>query len=142
MPELFLIANIADRTVAVPATEVESVVDIGPITPTPGASPQVRGITALRSRVVTVISSRYALGATTGLTKARRAIITVVDGHHYAILANGLEDAQRFDLHPLVPGLALSDRWRAIALGVVDFGDEPILAVSLRGLIPDIPVGA
>ena len=140
--DLFLIANMADRIVAIPASEVESVVDIGEVTPVPGASPQVRGIAALRSRVVTVISSRYALGAPTGLTKPARAILTVVDGHRYAILVNALDDVQCFQLQPLPSGLALSDRWRAIALGVVEQGDEPILAIGLRGLIPEASLAA
>jgi purine-binding chemotaxis protein CheW len=140
--ELFLIARVADRTVAIPAAEVESVVDIGEITPAPGASPQVRGIAALRSRVVTVISSRYALGAPTGVTKPKRAVLTVVDGHHYAILVNALEDAQPFELQPLSAGLALSERWRAIAIGVVEHEEEPILAIGLRGLVPDAALAA
>ena len=140
--DLFLIASMADRTVAVPASEVESVVDIGEVTPVPGTSPEVRGLVALRSRVVTVISSRYALGAQTGLVTPNRAILTVVDGHRYAILVNALEDVQSFSLQPLPSGLALAGRWRAIALGVVEIENEPVLAIGLRGLIPAAALAA
>ncbi len=140
--ELFLIATVADRTVAIAAEQVESVVDVGEIVPVPGASPHVRGIAALRSRVVTVISSRYVFGAPTGLTVARRAIVTVVDGHRYAILVNGLEDVRNFELLPLPPGLPLSPQWRSVATGMVEHEGEPVLAICLRGIIPDAALAA
>ena len=142
MTDLFLIAHIADRTVAISTDQVESVVDIGEITPVPGVSPHVRGLAALRSRVVTVISSRYALGAPVGLSKPRRAILTQLDGHHYAILVNALEDVEQLALQPLSSGLALTGTWREAAIGLVDYRGEPILAISLRALVPGLALAA
>ncbi|NWP61371.1 chemotaxis protein CheW, partial [Escherichia coli] len=54
MSHLYLIAQIAGRAVAIDSEQVESVVDIGEVTAVPRASAHVRGLAALRSRVVTV----------------------------------------------------------------------------------------
>src|SRR3546814_17083395 len=58
MNGLFLIAEIGGRAVAISADQIESVVDIGVVTPIPLAEARVRGPAALRSRVVTLINSR------------------------------------------------------------------------------------
>ena len=60
--QLFLIAHIAGRGVAIDSAQVESVVDIGHVTPTPRVARHIRGLAALRSRVVTVIDTHAALG--------------------------------------------------------------------------------
>lgn len=135
---LFLIAQIAGRTVAIESTQVESVVDIGTVVPVPRAERQVRGLTALRSRVVTVIDTRTALGLPPGQIDATRAVITIVDGHHYAILVDALEDVAPFDLLPLSSGIVLDKGWRAVGRGLVERSGEPILAIALDALIPGV----
>ena len=72
---LFLIAYIAGRTVAIDSAEVDSVVDIGRITPVPYAYRDVAGLAALRSRVVTVIDPRGSLGLPIVERAKQRAII-------------------------------------------------------------------
>ncbi|WP_204313488.1 chemotaxis protein CheW, partial [Klebsiella michiganensis] len=74
---LYLIAQIAGRAVAIDSERVESVVDIGEVTAVPRASAHVRGLAALRSRVVTVVDTQSALGMAGG-SPARRAVITHV----------------------------------------------------------------
>ncbi|WP_333978143.1 chemotaxis protein CheW [Sphingomonas aerolata] len=86
--ELFLIAHIAGRGVAIPAEQVGSVVDIGDVVAVPQAEAAIRGLTALRSRVVTVIDTGTALGLAPTPETARRAVITQVDGHDHAILVD------------------------------------------------------
>lgn len=137
---LFLIAQIAGRTVAIDVAQVESVVDIGTIVPVPRADRHVCGLTALRSRVVTVIDTRAALGLAARTTAAGRAVITVVDGDHYAILVDAVDDVAPFELEPFSTGLVLEGSWRTIGRGLVvradgTQGSEPILAISLDGLI-------
>ena len=139
---LFLLAQVADRTVAISVDQVESVVDIGPVVPVPGAPAFVRGLAALRSRLMTVISSRTVLGAQTGLVVPRRAVVTVIDGHPYAILVNELEDVAEFELKPLPPGLPLTGAWRTVACGVVECAGEPLLAIDLRALVPHADAAA
>ncbi len=133
---LFLIAQIAGRTVAIESDQVESVVDIGAIIPVPRADRHVRGLAALRSRVVTVLDTRAALGLEAGTSEATRAVITIVDGHHYAVLVDALDDVAAFDLAPLAAGIVLDKGWLTVGRGVIERDGEPILAIGLAALIP------
>ncbi|RYE00647.1 MAG: chemotaxis protein CheW [Sphingomonadales bacterium] len=135
MAHLYLIAQIAGRAVAIDSNQVESVVDIGEVTAVPRASAHVRGLAALRSRVVTVVDTQSALGMA-GESDARRAVITRVDGHHYAMLVDALDDVAPFELMPLAGGVALEPAWREAGRGVVERDGEPILAIDLASLVP------
>ncbi|WP_294299014.1 chemotaxis protein CheW [uncultured Sphingomonas sp.] len=135
LKELFLIAHIAGRTFAICSEQVESVVDIGEITPVPRAPELVRGLATLRSRVVTVIDTRTALGLESEGTAAR-AVIVRVDGHHYAMLVDALDDVSAFDLQPLANGTALAAGWRGTATGIIERDGEPVLAIDLTALVP------
>ena len=135
MAHLYLIAQIAGRAVAIDSDQVESVVDIGEVTAVPRASAHVRGLAALRSRVVTVVDTQSALGLDTG-GNAKRAVITRVEGHHYALLVDSLDDVAPFDLLPLAGGVALDSAWRSAGRGIVEREGEPILAIDLASLVP------
>jgi purine-binding chemotaxis protein CheW len=135
MSDLFLIAHVAGRAVAIDADQVESVVDIGEVTAVPRASRHVRGLAALRSRVVTVVCTQSALGMEPG-TGVGRAVITRVDGHHYAMLVDALEDVAPFELLPVAGGVALDPAWRQAARGLVERDGEPILAIDVARLVP------
>lgn len=135
MSHLYLIAQVAGRAVAIDSEQVESVVDIGEVTAVPRASQHVRGLAALRSRVVTVVDTQSALGLAGG-SPARRAVITQVEGHHYAMLVDALDDVAPFDLLPLAHGVTLDPAWRGAGLGIVERDGEPILAIDLASLVP------
>ncbi|MBN8807661.1 MAG: chemotaxis protein CheW [Sphingomonas sp.] len=139
---LFLIATIAGRGVAIDSAQVESVVDIGRVTPTPRVAPHIRGLAALRSRVVTVIDAHAALGLRAAGIVGDRAVITVIDGHHYAVLVDALEDVAPFAVAPLTPGIALDNGWRSAGCGEVERDGEPILAIDLAALVAGPGVGA
>lgn len=142
MTQLFLIAQIAGRTVAIGSEQVDSVVDIGSVVPVPLAGGQVGGLAALRSRVVTVINTCATLGIADPGKRPTRAVITIIEGHHYAILVDALDDVAPFVLTPLGQGLTLDPGWRATGCGVVERGGEPILAIDLRALIPGLAAAA
>lgn len=133
--QLYLIAEVAGRTVAISSDQVESVVDIGDVTAVPRAAKPVRGLAALRSRVVTVVDTEAALGLE-GCSLARRAVITQIDGHPYAMLVDALDDVAPFELRPLAGGIALAGNWQAAARGFVERDGEPILAIDLAALVP------
>ncbi|NYD90757.1 chemotaxis protein CheW [Sphingomonas melonis] len=133
---LFLIAHIAGRGVAIETSQVDSVVDIAEIVAVPRAEAAVRGLVALRSRVVTVIDTGTALGLDPTPDTARRAVITRIDGHHYAILVDELEDVSVFDRQPLSPGLALDHGWAQAGVGLVERDGEPLLIIDLAALVP------
>lgn len=136
MTNLFLIARISGRTVAINSDQVDSVVDIAEIVPVPKSPAQVSGLAALRSRVVTVINTCAALGLPSCAGCNQRAVITRADGHHYAILVDALEDVAPFALSPMAGGIAIEGGWAEAACGVVNYGGDAVLAIDLRALIP------
>ena len=71
MADLLLVVRLAGRRVAFPAAEVEGVVELEGLTPAPGAAPHVAGLSALRSRVLTVIDGLAALEAGQGRRSER-----------------------------------------------------------------------
>lgn len=137
-PELFLIALIAGRVVAIETAQVDSVVDLGEIVAVPRAGASIRGLTALRSRVITVIDTGTALRLATTPDTARRAVITRVDGHPYAILVDALEDVAPFQRLPLTSGLAMEGGWASVANGMIEREGQPVLVVDLAALVPDV----
>ena len=137
MTGLFLIAQVADRGVAIDVDQVDSVVDIGAIVAVPCATAAVRGLAALRSRVVTVIDTRLALGLA-ATPSPGRAVITRLDGHHYAFLVDALEDVAPFARIALAGQVGASG-WTAAAAGVVERDGEPLLVLDLAALIPAAP---
>ncbi|MES3084198.1 chemotaxis protein CheW [Sphingomonas faeni] len=142
MSDLFLIAHIAGRGVAIDAAQVDSVVDIGEIVAVPRADAFVRGLAALRSRVVTVIDTGIALGLPPTPDAMRRAVITIVDGHHYAILVDSVEDVAPFVRLPLSSGLALRGGWASVGTGLVERDGEPLLIIDLAVVLPTSPLAA
>jgi len=136
MTDLFLLARIAGRPVAIDAAQVDSVVDIGEVVAVPGTEPAVRGLAALRSRVVTVIDTSIALGLGDAAPAGRRAVITRLDGHPYAILVDAAEDVAPFERQPLAAGLAPGGGWHAVASGLIERDDQPVLVIDLAALIP------
>ncbi|MGC5796287.1 chemotaxis protein CheW [Sphingomonas sp. NFX23] len=142
MSDLFLIAHIAGRGVAIDAAQVDSVVDIGEIVAVPRAEAFVRGLAALRSRVVTVIDTGIALGLAPTPDAMRRAVITIVDGHHYAILVDSVEDVAPFVRLPLSSGLALRGGWASVGTGLVERDGEPLLIIDLAVVLPTSPLAA
>ena len=135
MSNLLLIVRLAGDRVALPADEVEAVVEIEGITPVPRAAPHVAGLTALRSRVLTVIDCAASLEAReTGDAKSD-AVVIVADGHPYALLVDGVEDVVEAggDARPV--RTALKGGWRRVARGTVDAGGDLLLLIDPAALI-------
>lgn len=142
MSELFLIAHVAGRAIAIESGAVESVVDIGEVTPVPLAAEHVRGLATLRSRVVTVIDTHAALGAPASVRAGRRAVVSRVEGHHYAFLVDALDDVAPFERQATASGLALGEQWERAGRGVIDREGEPVLVIDLASIVPGVAVAA
>lgn len=140
MTDLFLVARIAGRGVAIPTDQIVSVVDIGEVVAVPGAVAAIRGLAALRSRVVTVVDTGLALGQCPGT--GARAVITKVDGHEYALLVDALEDVAPLERQPLSSGLALDRGWAVAGTGLVERDGEPLLVLDVAALVPAIASAA
>lgn len=136
MERLYLIAYLGAQALAIDSDQVESVVDLGDITPVPKAGSTVRGLAALRSRVVTVLSVRAALGLDPDEDN-RRAVIVRADGHHYALIVDAIEDIIALEMAPLPSSMPFDAAWRRVAIGIVTRNGEPILTIDPARLIPE-----
>jgi purine-binding chemotaxis protein CheW len=134
MNRLLLIVTIAGERVALPAAAIEAVVEIEGLTPVPGAAPHVAGLSALRSRVVTVIDSHASLGLA-GAGRVRDAVLAVIDGHPYALLVDSVEDVVEAagELQPL--RAAAGPGWTRVASTAVEAEGDLLLLVDLPAMI-------
>lgn len=131
---LHLVAHVAGHGVLFDACRVDSVVDLGEVTPVPGAGGAVLGLAAMRSRVATVIDARRLLGLCASDAPGGRAVVTAVDGHLYAVAVDTLEDVADYALAPLPAGMAGAEEWAA-ASGVADGDGETLVALDLDRLV-------
>lgn len=136
MTDLLLIARIADERIALPAAEVEAVVELDGITAVPRAAGHVAGLSALRSRVLTVIDCRISLEL--GRTESRalqEAIVVQCDGHAYALLVDGVDDVAAFNGKVEPVRTRLDGGWCRVAAGTVEAEGDLLLLLDPHALI-------
>ncbi|HYE27292.1 MAG TPA: chemotaxis protein CheW [Allosphingosinicella sp.] len=136
MAELLLIVRLGGERIALPAADVESVVEIDALTPVPGAAGHVAGLAALRSRVLTVIDCLASLDSSRRLGEGRgEAVMTVVDGHPYALLVEAVEDVVEAGGERQPAGASLVGGWRRIGRSIVEAEGDLLLLVDVEALI-------
>jgi purine-binding chemotaxis protein CheW len=136
MTELLLVVAIAGRRIALRAAQVHSVIELEMLSSVPRAPAHVAGLSALRSRVLTVIDSRLSLElAATGDTGKRQAAVVEVEGHLYALLVDGVEDVveARSDCSALRS--SLGHGWDRAALGMIESEAGPLLLLDVAGIV-------
>lgn len=141
MAELHLLVLVGGRRAAIPGSHVHSVVEIDQVVPVPLAPAHVAGLTALRSRALTVIDARAALGLDPSAWETEgRAAVTEIDGHGYAVLVDRVEDVAE-SLHlRTTEGASLGPEWDRIALGLLETTAGPAVLVDLASLVAGPPV--
>ena len=144
MNALLLIVTIAGQRVALPADAVESVVELDTLIPVPRAAPHVAGLSALRSRVLTVIDCMRSLelGATQSVGGVREAAVVELDGHHYALLVDLVEDVVEARSDPAPVRAAMGPGWERVSSGMVETEAGPLLVVDIAALIAGIEARA
>jgi purine-binding chemotaxis protein CheW len=132
MADLLLIARLAGRRVAFPASEVEGVVELEGLTPAPRAAAHVAGLSALRSRVLTVIDGPAALGLgrTDIADTVGDAIVVPSGGHPYALLVDEVEDVLEAAGPPAPPRAPIGAGWDRVAIGMVEAEGDLLLLVD------------
>ena len=130
---LVLVLRIAGERVAIRACEVESVIEVEEVTPVPRTAPHVAGLTSLRSRILTVIDCRTALGAQP--LAASEAVVVPADGHAYALLVDAVEDVVEPAGAPSPIALPLAGGWSGAASSTVVVGGDLLLLVDPHRLI-------
>lgn len=136
---LFLFASIAGTPVAIRASEIEAVVRLGDIVPIQRVPAHVRGLAALRSRVLTVIDIESRIfGRSMSIDPRPLAVVSDVAAHTYGLLvetvsdicesSGGVQPIQgRIDRYwaPFAAGLVERDGRSHLLLSVADFVNTP-----------------
>jgi purine-binding chemotaxis protein CheW len=137
MNELLLVVTIAGERVALPAAAVESVVELDTLIPVPRAAAHVAGLSALRSRVLTVIDCKRSLelGQSDCTNGIREAAVVEFDGHHYALIVDLVEDVVEAESDPVPVRAAMGSGWERASIGMVETESGPLLLVDVAALI-------
>ena len=137
MNELLLVVRIAGQRVALPAARIESVVELDTLIPVPRAADHVAGLSALRSRVLTVICCRRSLGLPMPEIQddILEAAVTEVDGHHYALIVDGVEDVLEATDDPTPVRAAMGEGWERVSSGMVETEEGALLLVDVERLV-------
>jgi purine-binding chemotaxis protein CheW len=141
MNELLLVVVIAGERVALPAAAVDAVVELDTLIPVPCAAPHVAGLSALRSRVLTVIDCKRSLelGESDRTDGIREAAVVDFDGHHYALIVDLVEDVVEALSDAAPMRAAMGAGWERVCQGMVDTETGPLLLVDVAALISGTP---
>ena len=135
MSGLVLIVRLNGQRVAIPADAVSAVVELDEIAPVPRAAPHVKGLAALRSRVLTVVDTYRAIGLTPPGDAGREAVIVELDGHHYALTVDSVDDVVEATGDATATRTPFTAGWARIAAGTVEAGGDMLLLVDVAALI-------
>lgn len=137
MSELVLVMTVAGRAAALPAGEIQSVVELENVVPVPRAPAHVLGLSALRSSTLTVIDVAAAIGLPPrGLPNSGERV-AIVDhaGHRYALAVSAIDDIAEVYGEPRpVPG-DIGAGWQRASSGLVETARGPALLVSLDAIL-------
>ena len=144
MSMLLLVVTIAGEQVALPADAVEAVVELDTLIPVPRAAPHVAGLSALRSRVLTVIDCMRSLdlGVTDCSDGIREAAVVELDGHHYALIVDLVQDVVEAQSDPVPIRAAMGPGWERVADGMVESEIGPLLLVDVAALVAGLETKA
>lgn len=136
MDQLYLLATLAGTRIAVDTREVEAVVKLTEVSPVPGMGAHVAGLSALRSRVLTIIDVAALIhGVASASDRRGLAIIADISGHSYGLMVDGVSDICRVAEGELPLRGQIDPAWTPFARGIVEQDGEPHLLVSLAGFI-------
>lgn len=136
MDRLYLFATLAGTRIAVETGEVEAVVKLTDVSPVPGMGAHVAGLSALRSRVLTIIDVAALIhGAATPVDRRGLAIIADISGHSYGLMVDGVTDICRVPEGELPLRGQLDAAWAPYARAIVEHDGQPWLLVSLATFI-------
>jgi purine-binding chemotaxis protein CheW len=135
--DLLLVVTIAGQRVAIRAAAVESVVELDTLIPVPRAAPHVAGLSALRSRVLTVIDCMRSLelGASDCSDGIHEAAVVELEGHHYALIVDLVEDVIEAQSDVMPVRAAMGPGWERVSEGMVETEEGPLLLVDVAALI-------
>lgn len=140
MADLLLIVRLAGRRLALPASQVEAVVELEGLTPVPGAARHVAGLSALRSRVLTVIDSRASLGLAGDPDMVGEAIVVPSGGHTYALMVEQVEDVVAATSAPVAIKASLGPGWDRICTGMIEADGDLLMLADPHAIVAGPPL--
>ncbi|MFZ1743733.1 MAG: chemotaxis protein CheW [Pontixanthobacter sp.] len=140
--ELLVLVEIGGRRAAIPAVEVQSVIELEDIYPVPHAPGHVTGLTAMRSQSLTVVDCCKSLGIGNRSGPGERSPVVEIDGYLYALQVDLVDDviAAQSDLFTVSGGFGAA--WKSAARGMVETEQGPTLVLDVKSLISGQPITA
>jgi purine-binding chemotaxis protein CheW len=136
MSAMLLIVTIGGRRAALPAERVHSVVEPASVVPVPRAPAHVRGLAALRSRPLTIIDCRRALGMTPAERDgAYRAVVVEQGGHLYGLQVDAADDIVPALGEPAALAGDPGQGWNRASLGMAESTAGPLLLLDIAALV-------
>lgn len=137
MSDLVLLVRIAGRLVAFDADDVHSVIDIDDVSPVPHAPPHVLGLSALRSRTVTVIDPAAAAGIMQdeSCSPCGRAVAVESGPHLYALRVEEAEDVATRIGEPVPVAADIGAGWRRAARSMQETAQGPALLGDVQAFL-------
>lgn len=136
MDRLYLFATLAGTRIAVETGEVEAVVRLAEVSPVPGMGAHIAGLSALRSRVLTIIDVAALIhGVASPPVERGLAIIADISGHSYGLMVDGVTDICRVPEGELPLRGQIGPAWAPYARAIVEHEGHPWLLVSLATFI-------
>jgi purine-binding chemotaxis protein CheW len=146
MSAMLLLVMLAGRRAALPAERVNSVIEPGNVVPVPRAPAHVAGLAALRSRPLTIIDCRAALGFPADETGAggNRAVVVEHDGHLYGLKVDAADDIVEATGEPNTAAGDPGPGWNRASAGMVESTAGPLLLLDIHALVagPDLAAAA
>lgn len=139
MNELLVMTRIAGRRAAFRAIEVQSVIEIESISPIPRAPEFITGLTAMRSRSLTVVDCRKSLCLDADAAPDSRAAVVEIEGHLYALQVDKVEDVTTARSAPEPVQGGFGDAWQRVSLGMVETDCGPAVLIDVERMIAGPP---
>ena len=130
MSELFLLAEIDGAMIAIESDVVESVVRVQDFIPVPRVDPLVAGIFALRSRVLTLIDTQFAVTEKKKTVPENAlAIIAQIGGFHFGLLVDAVQDVVTVQPKQYVTSIKAGSNWMQYSKGLVDVDGQIVVII-------------
>lgn len=131
----YLIARVAGQRIAMAASDVQCVIELGGVVPVPGAPPFIIGLATQRSRTLTVFDVAVALGLPGRLEPHRFAVVVESDAVGYALAVDAVESviAAIGEVRPVKT--SLSPAWSRSASGMIETSVGTVLLIDLAKLV-------
>lgn len=138
MNDPLLIARLAGQRIAFVAREIESIVELGAVTPVPKAPEHIEGLATLRSEALTVVDCTRMLGLPLDPHRqgtAQQAAVIKRDGHLFALKLDDVEDVVEptGDIESVLGGVG--EEWSRFARGMIDTGSGAALLLEVEPFI-------